>query len=181
MSVLLLEGPAGGGKSAEAARLLADGDADVLVDFTALYAALSGATRDPTTGKYPPRPDGDPLVPLVNLVKATAIEAAAARGFRVVATTSRREDDVPERAAQRAGVPFRKRTIDPGEDVVISRLTDEITEALEPECRSAASRWFGDRVSTGGSGRDVTGAAVSSTREYWRSASGRLYPVTSRR
>ena len=62
MSLLLLvEGPAGSGKSQVVSRMLAAGELDVVADYTALWAALRGIERD-NEGKYPVRTDADPAV-----------------------------------------------------------------------------------------------------------------------
>ena len=59
--LILIEGPAGGGKSQLAADLLAAGEITVLADLTALWAALSGAVRG-ADGRYPIRLADDPAL-----------------------------------------------------------------------------------------------------------------------
>ena len=62
MPLILIEGPAGGGKSELLRELLAAGEIDVAADVTALWAATGGAERDPVTGKFPIRLETDPVL-----------------------------------------------------------------------------------------------------------------------
>ena len=56
MAGVLLSGPAGGGKSQEARRLLAAAPHPTIVaDFQSILSALLMQERDPVTGRYPPR------------------------------------------------------------------------------------------------------------------------------
>ena len=144
----LLRGPAGSGKSQKARAMLADGEDQVLADFTALYAAVTAAERDPSTGKYPERVTGDPLLPLASYIKATIARAGLRRDFRVLVTTSDSSEDEIEKWSDLAsgeGARFSTVTVDPGEDVVRARLmTDPNTgEALSAECQKALRRWYG--------------------------------------
>ena len=95
MADILLSGPAGAGKSQRAAALLRElGELAVLVDFQAIYAALTGDVRGPD-GRYPLRKDQ--LLPLVEYLRRAAIGVAVRRGITVVATNSAtaRPHDVP--------------------------------------------------------------------------------------
>ena len=90
MANVLVSGPAGGGKSdvvrREADLLRASGTPAIIVEFQALYAALSGDERDPDTGRYP---DRDPdLLPLVEYTRRAAITGATQRQIAVVASNS---------------------------------------------------------------------------------------------
>ena len=85
MPIATVRGPAGGGKSQWIRERL--GPSDVLLDFTALWAAVTAAERD-ATGKYPVREDGDPRLALVEWLRIAAIREAARRGFDGYATTS---------------------------------------------------------------------------------------------
>ena len=111
MPVTPVAGPAGGGKSQWIARRRQPGD--VVIDYTLLYAALMGAVRDPATGKYPVRPDGDPAVGITTYLMATAVRYASDNGLSGYVTTSRRAkvDDLEEMTGQPAVI------IDPGEAV----------------------------------------------------------------
>lgn len=92
---LLVSGPAGGGKSQAVEAFLEDVGAPVaVVDFTALYVALSGDVRDPETGRYPLRKAA--LLPLAEYARRTAISRAAANELPIVATNASGD---PERRA----------------------------------------------------------------------------------
>ena len=140
MPIQVIAGPAGSGKS----QIIADErrPGDVLIDYTAIWAALTGAVRGPD-GKYPERTDDDPAVPLVAAVQAFALAEAVKRQLNGYVTTSRRASvPVLERIT---GQPAR--IIDPGEAVIRTRLsvTDESgdTRVLSDECAKAMARWYG--------------------------------------
>ena len=142
MPLEVIAGPPGGGKSQAIEQERLPGD--VVIDFTALYVALTGVQRDPVTGRYPERIDGDPRLPLVSALRDRAIEEAAARELDGFVTTS---DSRPEsldrfaRLAASTGVGAAAiRVIDPGEDVVRARLSDPVTGNLSSGCESALSR-----------------------------------------
>lgn len=140
----LLRGPAGAGKSGRARRLLDDGEADAQADTTALYAALSGVERGPD-GRYPPRSESDPLLPLTTYIRATVARDALRRGLRVVVTSSRRDDEDHWRdVAREAGAAFDAETIDPGIEVLRARLADPESGELSAECSAALARWYDD-------------------------------------
>ena len=162
---ILLSGPAGSGKSQRARELLAEIEGlAVVVDFQAIYVALTGDVRD-ASGRYPLRQDQ--LLPLVEYLRRAAITVAVERGIGVVATNS---DGDPERRslllaslATAAGVKAVERIIDPGRQVVEDRLSDEVDEVdddgkkrrvrrLSSECKKATGRWY-DRRGRGGGGR----------------------------
>ncbi len=86
----LLRGPAGSGKSQVARQMLADGEVDLLIDFTALYVAVTAAERDPITGKYPECVTGDPLLPLVSYIKTMLARSALLRGHRTLVSVSQK-------------------------------------------------------------------------------------------
>ena len=137
MALVIVRGPAGAGKSGYVERERQPGE--LLADFTAIYAALSGVTRGPD-GKYPVRQDGDPLVPLVAAVKAYIVREAAARELRGYVTTS--DSSAGELARLRElGAQPEPITLDPGEQVVRARLADDDGQ-LHPQCEAALSRWY---------------------------------------
>ena len=143
MAGLLLSGPAGAGKSQEAARLAAEATRPtVIADFQAITVAVLGHTRRPD-GSYPKRPTW--ALPLIEHVRRTVIDAATARELDVIATNS--DGDAARRASllERLGPGSTERVIDPGEDVVTARLTDSVTGGLDPECGAAIGRWYGRR------------------------------------
>ena len=141
MAGLLLSGPAGAGKSQEAARLVAEATTPtVLADFQAITVAVLGHVRR-RDGSYPKRPSWS--LPLIERIRRTVIDDATAREFDVIATNS---DGDPERRAallNRLGPGATERVIDPGREVVEARLTDAITGELDPECTAAIGRWYG--------------------------------------
>lgn len=143
-ALTLLRGPAGGGKSQRAQRLVDDGAADVLADTTALYAALAGVQRGPD-GRYPPREETDPLLPITTYIRAVVAREAVRRGLRVVVTSSRRDDEDHWRdVAAEGGADFDAETIDPGRTVILARLADPETGELSAACDAALRRWYDD-------------------------------------
>ena len=141
MPGLLLSGPAGAGKSQEAARqrALAAGPA-VIVDFQSLYVALTGDVRA-ADGSYPPR---DPrLLPVVEYLRRAALTATREREIAVIATNS--DGDAARRAflLGELGDDAIEQVIDPGEAVVRGRLTNPVTGVLADDCLDAIGRWYG--------------------------------------
>ena len=140
MAGLLLSGPAGAGKSQEAARLAAEATRPTIIaDFQAITVAVLGHTRRPD-GSYPKRPKW--ALPIIEHVRREVIDAAVEREISVVATNS---DGAPARRAfllARLGPGSVERVIDPGREVVTARLTDNITGQLDPECDEAIGRWY---------------------------------------
>ena len=125
--------------------MLAGGDADLLVDFTALYAALSAVERD-ADGQYPVRADTDPLLPLVHAVRAVVVAEELRRGFRVLRTSSARTDEDRDRAtAERHGAEYRQIMVDPGEAVIRARLSDPETGGA----RALLAPWVRRSVAVG--------------------------------
>lgn len=138
-----LAGPAGAGKSQRARQMLDAGEADVLADFTSVYAAISGVERDPATGRYPVRRAGDPLLPLASYLRNVVAREGLRRGFRVLKTSSTRADrDADVRLAAAEGADFAEVVIDPGWEVVRARLADAVTGELSTECDHALGRWY---------------------------------------
>ena len=141
MAGVLLSGPAGAGKSAEARRLWLEypGTA-ALADFQSVYAALTGDLRGPD-GRYPLR--NPALLPLVEYTRRAIITAATNRDVFVIATNS---DGNPARRKELLsylGAGAKEVIIDPGRDIVEAHLTDPATGVLEDECDGAINRWYG--------------------------------------
>ncbi len=141
MPITPVVGPAGGGKSQyiEANRR----PGDVLIDFTAIYVALSGVTRG-ADGKYPEREEGDPLVPLTAALRNIALAHAVEQeldGF--VTSASRRDVPRLERVTGQTAT-----IIDPGEQTIIARLSEVPSgggrAAIGESCATAAGRWYVD-------------------------------------
>ena len=143
MTLTLIEGPAGGGKSELVAELLEAGEVDVAADVTQLWAATGGYQRDPVTGKYPVRREDDPALAVARYTQTAAAAFALREGYKVAVTTSQR-DKVERWAALagREGADFSIRTVDPGRDVVVSRLIDPATGELSADCEQAIGRWY---------------------------------------
>ena len=143
MADVLLSGPAGAGKTAEARRLLEDypGPA-VALDFQSLYAALLLLERM-ADGRYPQRePQHEFAYPLVEYLRRAALTAARDREIEVVLTNS---DSSPERRAacswDCSSRGQRRRVIDPGRAVVVERLSDADGN-LTIQCGEAIGRWY---------------------------------------
>ncbi len=137
----LLSGPAGSGKSQLAKRLLLGfGGLVILVDFQSIYAALTGDERGPD-GKYPLR--NEALLPIAEYVRRAAITGAVARDIGVIATNSDGNLARRQLLLKQMGPLAVERVVDPGRNVVVSRLVDIETGELSEECEQAVHRWYG--------------------------------------
>ena len=168
-SLTLVQGPAGGGKSAVVRDMLEAGEVQVAADVTALWAALSGARRDPETGRYPPRRPEDPALHAARVAQAAVASFALREGYDVAVTSSRPDqvDRWETLVRERDGARFAVRTVEPpgGVDEVISRLAVEgepgvddfeveitrrgvrpVRGRISSECRKAIERWYGRRT-----------------------------------
>ena len=140
MAGILISGPAGANKSAEARRLLAEHPAlAVVADFQSIYAALTLAQRDPS-GRYPLRDER--LLPIVEYLRRAVFSAAQDRGIDVIATNSDGNRGRRAFLVEQLGPNGTERIVNPGEAAVRARLADPITGALSPECEKAIARWF---------------------------------------
>ena len=138
--LVLIQGPAGSGKSQLVAEMLEAGEVDVVVDLTRLWVALSGVERGPT-GRYPVRLDDDKALPAAFAVKQLAARRALETGADTAVTTSvRNQEPRWQKLAAEALATFSTRVVDPGEEVVKERLAGP--EGLSPECAKAISRWY---------------------------------------
>ena len=158
---ILLSGPAGAGKSQRARELLAEIEGlAVVVDFQAIYAALTGDVRG-SDGRYPLRQDQ--LLPLVEYLRRAAITVAVERGIGVVATNSDGDESRRGLLLAALGVGAVERIVDPGRKVVEDRLSELVDDEdatgkkrrvrrLSKECKRATARWY-DRRGRGGGGR----------------------------
>ena len=140
MSLTLVEGPAGAGKSQAVARMLQAGEAEVVADLTQLWAAMRGFERD-AAGRFPVRDDEDPALRLAAYLRAAVVRQALREDLRVVVTSG--SPDMATRwaaVAEEAGAAFTVRTEDPGEAVVRERLA--VDGELSPQCEKAIGRWY---------------------------------------
>ena len=170
MPIVPIAGPVGSGKSQHVEEAREPGD--VLIDFTLIYVALSGAVRA-ANGRYPERQDSDPILPLASAVYGFALSEAVKRelnGYATTATLAR----VPalERITGQPAV-----IIDPGDDTVIQRHYGSQQPSPTEQCAQAMGRWYGDKRQSGGSGRDATGQPLDPRAEYWVSSNGTKYRI----
>ena len=142
MPGILISGPAGAGKSQFARQVRAEtpGPA-VVIEFQEIYAMLLGLQRL-DNGRYPPRLESDAFaMPMTEYLRRAAISAATARDITPIVSNS---DGSQERRAALLGFMGPGSTeivVDPGVDVVVSRLSVDGT--LDPSCREAIARWYG--------------------------------------
>ena len=143
MAALLLSGPAGASKSLLARRMIEDGQANIVLDFQAIAAALLGLRRDPETGRYPERDAAfERIMPMTEYLRQTAITYARDHDLGVVMTNS--DGDLERRASllARLGPEAAERVIDPGREVVSARLADPVSGQLSAQCAEAIARWY---------------------------------------
>ena len=119
--------------------MLEAGEVSVVADVTALWAALSGATRGPD-GRYPVRSEDDPALLAALYAQAVIARNVLDSGADVAVTTSRagQEPRWREVAGERG---LFVRTVDPGEETVRARLADS-DGLISPECDKAVRRWY---------------------------------------
>ncbi len=139
MPSILISWPAGADKSRLARELLAAAPLGVVADFQSIYVALTLLERG-RDGRYPLCDER--LLPTVEYVRRALITGAVARDLDVIATNS--DGDPVRRAALLAslGPGAVERIIDPGLEVVTSRLADPVTGDLGAECDRAIQRWY---------------------------------------
>ena len=132
-SNLLISGPAGGGKSQEARRLLAAAVVPtIMIEFQDLYASVLGIRRDPETGRYPPpgRPQ-DAFASTDGGVPASGGDhGRITQELDIVLTNSDGNADRRAFLLGRLGGAASETVIDPGISVVTERLSVEGT--LDP-------------------------------------------------
>ena len=143
MANTLLSGPAGGGKTQAARRLLTSATVPtIMIDFQSLYASVLGIERDPETGRYPPRrPQDSYALPAAEYLRQAAITGAIAQELDIVLTNSDGDADRRAFLLGRLGPTASEVIIDPGIEVVTERLSVDGT--LDPDCAAAIQRWHG--------------------------------------
>ena len=140
MASVLISGPAGASKSALAKKLLAENPAlAIAADFQSIYAALALVERDPS-GRYPLRDAR--LLPIVEYVRRAIITGAVAREIDVIATNSDGDPARRKFLLGSLGPQAIEKVVDPGIEVVSSRLSDPLTGDLSDECAGAIGRWY---------------------------------------
>ena len=142
--LVLLEGPAGSNKSRLVEERLRAGEADIVADLTAMWAALRAMRRGPD-GKYPVRTGADPSIRsgLAAYMRRTAVRQGLRSQLKVVVTSgSRHEADIYADLAEELGASFERVVSDPGLEIVRRRLADEDGN-LSGECEQALARWYG--------------------------------------
>lgn len=166
MAILPIVGPAGSGKSQIVDTERRPGD--VLIDFTALWVALTGATRGPD-GRYPTREDNDPSLPLVSAAYWFTLEEAVRRQLSGHVTSASRAN--VERLETITG--RKARVVDAKPGPLLARLTevDDDGEYLDRQCVSAARRWWTEAETIKWHARGVGS---------WRGPDGRNHRVLAR-
>lgn len=142
--LLLLQGPAGGGKSQFYEPLLADGTYDFVADYTAIWAALGNHKRQ-ANGLYAVRSELEPIVRrgLVSYIQRTAVRQGLRQGLNGIVTTSRSGmESVYQEIANEFDTAFQVQTIDPGRETVVQRLSAQTGGVLSSECKAAINRWY---------------------------------------
>ena len=166
MAIQPIVGPAGSGKSQVVAAERRPGD--VLIDYSLLWAALTGATRG-EDGKYPVREDDDPSLPLVSALYWFALTEAVRRelnGF--VTSASRANVERLERVTGR-----KARVVEPEPGPLLARLSevDAEGEFIAGQCVSAVRRWWTDASEVKWHARGVGS---------WKGPDGRNHRVLAR-
>ena len=142
MAGLLLSGPAGGGKSAEARRLLAGASVPTLaLDFQSLLAALLLLDRN-ADGRYPERNPAQAsyALPAAEYLRRAGITATQERDVFAIVTNS---DGNPARRRElldSLGPDATELILDPGELTVRRRLSGPA--GLSGQCEDAIQRWY---------------------------------------
>ncbi len=137
----LLSGPAGGGKTQEARRLLRAANAPaVVLDFQAILSALLLLERD-ANGRYPPRLASDQhALPVAEYLRQAGMTATEDQEVDAIVTNSDGNADRRAFLLGRLGPGAVEHVIDPGVDVVVRRLSGP--EGLTDQCGEAIGRWY---------------------------------------
>lgn len=141
-SLTLVEGPVAAGKTAIIKQMLADGEIQIMCEYTGLWAVLRGKVRG-ADGKYPVRLRDDPFNAIGTQVKRFVIAEALKAGLDCAVSSSvANQADEWRRVAEQHGADFSVRRIDPGRHEIEVILRDEVTGQIDPECSRAMSRWY---------------------------------------
>ena len=166
MAIVPVVGPAGSGKSQIVAAERRPGD--VLIDFTALWAALTGATRG-EDGRFPVRTDDDPALPLVSVAYWFTLSEAVKRELRGFVTSASRAN--VERLERITGQRARVVDVKPGP--LLARLSevDDDGDFIDGACVSAVKRWWTDASEVKWHAKGIGS---------WKGPDGRTHRVLSR-
>ena len=140
---ILLSGPAGAGKTALARELLSQFDRPgVVADFQAILAALLLLVRD-DSGRFPQRLETQGYaLPIAEYVRRSIMSVALENELEIVVTNSDGDPTRRNFLLTQLGPGAVERVIDPGIDVVKSRLAT-VDGLLSVQCGEAINRWFG--------------------------------------
>ena len=167
MPIQPIVGPAGSGKSQVVAAERRPGD--ILIDFTVLWAALTGAVRG-EDGRFSVREDDDPSLPLVSAAYWFTLSEAVSRELSGFVTSASRAN--VERLERITGRKARVVDVKPGP--LLARLSevDGDGDYLDTACVSAVRRWYVDAA-------EIKWDAPGTGR--WKGPDGRTHRVRSRR
>ena len=166
MPIQPVAGPTGSGKSQLIAAERRPGD--VLIDFTLLWAAMTGATRG-EDGRYPVREDDDPSLPLVSAAYWFTLSEAVRRELSGFVTSASRAN-----VARLERITGRKaRVVDVKPGPLLARLSevDDDGDYLDGQCVSAVRRWWTNAAEIKWHARGVGS---------WKGPDGRTHRVRSR-
>ena len=132
MALVIVRGPAGSGKSGYVERERRPGE--VVADFTAVYAAISGATRGPD-GKLPRAAGYGPADTACGMGQSrNRTRGGAAPVIRICHHFGQFAPGEIERLRRLGASDAEPVTLDPGREIAEARLTDTETGQLHPQC-----------------------------------------------
>ncbi|MYF79844.1 MAG: hypothetical protein F4180_08400 [Chloroflexi bacterium] len=139
-SLTLIEGPVFSGKSQAARQAIEDDEADLLFEYSELWAATRAVERN-EQGRYPVRRDDDAFNRggFGAALMTAGVGLALKKKLRVIVSSGKRNTAEKWKAvADGAGAAFALRTIDPGPAVIEVAI---IAAGDDEECVTAYQRW----------------------------------------